>query len=267
MADFFQQMCAVLAETGRRYPGRSSGGAGFDALFSEAPSPAVREKAEKTEIPVHSPAPALQESAPRTAAAADVVLPAASGPAAEKMAALAASVAGCGRCALAGHRNRIVFGEGDPDARLMFIGEGPGGDEDRLGRPFVGKAGQLLDRMIAAMQFKREEVYIANIVKCRPPGNRNPMPEEAEHCLPILHRQIGIVRPEVIVLLGAVAARYLLKAESGISKLRGRWCSYENIPVMPTFHPAFLLRQESAKREAWHDLQMVMARLGKVYRR
>jgi DNA polymerase len=148
----------------------------------------------------------------------------------------------------------------------MFIGEGPGYDEDMQGRPFVGKAGQLLDKMIAAMQFTRAEVYIANIVKCRPDGNRNPMPDEIAKCIPFLHKQIEIIRPEAIVCLGATAAKALLNTDNGISRLRGKWCSYQNIPVMPTFHPAFLLRQESAKREAWQDLKLVMARFGKLPR-
>ena len=144
----------------------------------------------------------------------------------------------------------------------MFIGEGPGADEDRQGRPFVGAAGQLLDKMILAMQFRREEVYIANIVKCRPPRNRAPMPEEANACIGYLEHQIRMIRPEVIVLLGATAAHFLLQREEGIMRLRGRWLEYDGIPVMPTFHPAFLLRQESAKREAWEDLKQVMRRLG-----
>ncbi len=171
---------------------------------------------------------------------------------------------GCKRCPLSSTRTNVVFGEGDPHARLMFIGEGPGADEDRLGRPFVGRAGQLLDKMIAAMQFKREEVYIANVVKCRPPGNRTPTPEEAARCIGYLQRQIKFIRPEVIVLLGSTAMTFLLDRREGISRLRGSWLEYEGIPVMPTFHPAYLLRQESAKREAWHDLKMVMAKFGKV---
>ena len=170
----------------------------------------------------------------------------------------------CKRCQLAATRTNVVFGEGDPHAKLMFIGEGPGADEDRTGRPFAGRAGQLLDRMIAAMQFKREEVYIANVVKCRPPGNRVPTPDEAAMCIGYLERQINFIRPEVIVLLGATAVSFLLKRTEGITKLRGIWLEYKGIPVMPTFHPAFLLRQESAKREAWHDLKMVMAKFGKT---
>ena len=175
---------------------------------------------------------------------------------------LAETVRHCRRCPLCETRLNAVPGEGNPRARLMFIGEGPGADEDRQGRPFVGAAGQLLDKMILAMQFRREDVYIANIVKCRPPRNRAPMPEEANACIGYLEHQIRMIRPEVIVLLGATAAHFLLQREEGIMRLRGRWLEYDGIPVMPTFHPAFLLRQVSAKREAWEDLKQVMRRLG-----
>jgi DNA polymerase len=155
-----------------------------------------------------------------------------------------------------------VFDDGNRNARLMFIGEGPGREEDEQGVPFVGPAGKLLTRMIAAMQFERSEVYIANIVKCRPPRNRNPEDTEAEACLPYLRRQIALVKPEVIVLLGAVPLRHLL-GESGINRLHGRWYEFEGIPVMPTFHPAYLLRVDQRKRDAWEDLKKVMERLGK----
>lgn len=167
----------------------------------------------------------------------------------------------CRNCHLAAARQNVVFGEGDPHARLMFIGEGPGAEEDASGRPFVGAAGQLLDKMIAAMHLSREEVYIANVVKCRPPGNRVPGEDEAAACLGYLERQIELIKPEVIVLLGGTALHFLLKID-GISRLRGRWQEYKNIAVMPTFHPAFLLRKPEAKREAWHDLKLVMAKLG-----
>ncbi|MCI5779124.1 MAG: uracil-DNA glycosylase [Lentisphaeria bacterium] len=246
MADFFDQMCRVIAETEARRPGSLSPGPEVEALFAAAPRP--------------SPATSAAPAAPRSPEAAPV-------PAAGTLDALRDMLADCRRCPLARGRTHLVFGEGNPRARLMFIGEGPGFDEDRTGRPFVGRAGQLLDRMIAAMQFTREEVYIANVVKCRPPDNRAPAPEEAACCLPFLKRQIDLVRPEVIVLLGAVAVKYLLDTTTGIMKMRGKWTHYENIPVMPTFHPAFLLRQEAAKREAWQDLQQVMARFGKFHRR
>ncbi len=145
----------------------------------------------------------------------------------------------------------------------MFIGEGPGRDEDAQGIPFVGAAGQLLNRMIAAMQFRREEVYIANIVKCRPPRNRAPGDDEAAMCLPYLERQIELVKPQVLVLLGAVPLRYLLGLR-GINSLHGQWQEFRGIPVLPTFHPAYLLRVEAKKRDAWQDLQKVMRHLGKT---
>lgn len=168
---------------------------------------------------------------------------------------------GCNRCKLRAGCTQVVFGEGDVHAKLMFVGEGPGADEDIQGRPFVGAAGQLLDRMIAAMGFARSEVYIANVVKCRPPNNRNPEPEEAEACRPYLDRQIELVKPEAIVLLGAVALLNLMNM-TGIRRCRGKWLSYRNIPVMPTFHPAYLLRTPEDKRLVWGDLKMVLALLG-----
>ena len=177
------------------------------------------------------------------------------------------SVMGCRMCKLAETRKNIVFGEGNPHARLMFIGEAPGADEDETGRPFVGRAGQLLDKMITAMQFSRAEVYIANILKCRPPFNRNPEPAEAACCMPYLEEQIKLVNPECIVLLGAVATRFLLKHEGSIGKIRGTWQNYKDIPVMVTYHTSFLLRTESAKKDAWQDLQKVMAKFGKFHKK
>ena len=179
-----------------------------------------------------------------------------------QMAELAVKAAECILCGLHKTRNKSVFGDGNPRAELMFIGEGPGRDEDEQGLPFVGKAGQLLTRMIIAMQFTREEVYIANIVKCRPPENRNPTDEEAEKCLPYLNRQIDIIRPKVIVLLGAVPLKHLLGL-TVITKIRGTWYEYRGIKVMPTLHPAYLLRNPPAKKEAWEDLQKVMNFFGK----
>lgn len=173
-------------------------------------------------------------------------------------------VRSCRKCRLCETRTHAVFGEGHPHAALMFVGEGPGADEDRTGRPFVGKAGQLLDNMIAAMKFDRADTYIANVVKCRPPGNRAPEPDEAAACLGYLKKQIALIRPQVIVILGGVALSFLLKESSGITRMRGHWQSFDGIPVMPTFHPAFLLRQPAAKRETWSDLKQVMQRLGKL---
>jgi DNA polymerase len=194
------------------------------------------------------------------------VLPDGKMPAGERAAALddlRAAIGECTRCPLAyaGRRN-IVFGEGNPSARLMFVGEGPGADEDESGRPFVGKAGQLLNNMISAMGLKREEVYIANIVKCRPPANRAPEYVEATTCSQFLARQIDIVQPEVIVALGATAATYLLGVKQPLSTLRGAWHSVRSAKVAVTYHPAFLLRDPRQKSEAWKDLQRVMAEMG-----
>jgi uracil-DNA glycosylase family 4 len=169
----------------------------------------------------------------------------------------------CTRCGLAGGRTKLVFGVGNPRAELMFVGEGPGADEDLQGEPFVGRAGQLLTKMIEAMGYRREEVYIANVVKCRPPGNRNPEPGEMDACEPFLRRQIAAVRPKVIVALGKIAAQALLRDTTPISRLRGRWASYEGVRLMPTFHPAYLLRSPDEKKKAWEDLQLVMKELGK----
>jgi DNA polymerase len=187
-------------------------------------------------------------------------------PAGERAAALEAiraEIGDCTRCPLAyAGRRKIVFGDGSPAARLMFVGEGPGADEDVQGVPFVGKAGQLLNNMIAAMGLAREEVYIANIVKCRPPGNRVPEPVEANTCSQFLVRQIDVVRPEVIVALGATAATYLLGVRQSLSGLRGRWHTCRGAKLAVTYHPAFLLRDPRQKAEAWKDLQMVMGELG-----
>lgn len=175
---------------------------------------------------------------------------------------LAAEVASCRRCGLCEGRTNTVFGAGSHNAELMFIGEGPGADEDAQGLPFVGRAGELLTRMIVAMQFRREDVYIANIVKCRPPNNRQPEEDEAKICIAFLKRQIQLLRPKAIVVLGATPLRDLL-GKTGITRMRGKWLEYEGIKVMPTFHPAFLLRNPPAKREVWEDLKQVMRFLGK----
>jgi|SRR5665213_1269624 len=193
-------------------------------------------------------------------------LPQAPIPVAEREAAMQAirdEIGDCTRCPLAyaGRRN-IVFGDGNPGARLMFVGEGPGADEDASGVPFVGKAGQLLNNMIGAMGLKREEVYIANIVKCRPPANRVPEPVEANTCAQFLVKQIDVVQPEVIVALGATAATYLLGVKQSLASLRGTWHSCRGAKVAVTYHPAFLLRDPRQKGEAWKDLQRVMAEMG-----
>jgi uracil-DNA glycosylase len=167
----------------------------------------------------------------------------------------------CRRCRLCEKRTQIVFGVGDPGARLLFVGEGPGRDEDAQGIPFVGRAGQLLTDIIRAMGLTREQVYIANVVKCRPPENRTPEPDEIESCLGFLESQIEIISPSVIVCLGAVAAQALVDATGGITKMRGNLREYRGIPVMPTFHPAYLLRNPAAKKDVWADMKKVMALL------
>ena len=168
----------------------------------------------------------------------------------------------CTRCALHAGRHKLVFGDGSPTARLMFVGEGPGADEDAQGIPFVGKAGQLLNNMITAMGLKREEVYIANVVKCRPPSNRTPEPDEANTCSPFLFRQIDVIRPEVLVALGATAATYLLGQRQPLAGLRGRVHPFRGTKLIVTYHPAFLLRDPRQKKEAWADLQIAMRELG-----
>jgi DNA polymerase len=172
---------------------------------------------------------------------------------------LGKAICDCLACPLGGHRLRFVFGEGNPRAGLLFIGEGPGRDEDLQGRPFVGRAGELLDRMLAAIGLERSQVYIANVVKCRPPDNRTPTPPEAQRCLPYLRRQIELIRPRVIVTLGNTPLRELLGVQTGITRIRGQWQRLDmlgGIPVMPTFHPAYVLRQytQEVRRAVWNDL-------------
>ena len=166
----------------------------------------------------------------------------------------------CTRCKL--HtlgRKQVVFGVGNADADLMFVGEAPGADEDEQGEPFVGRAGQLLTKIIEAIGLKREDVYIANIIKCRPPGNRNPEPDEVEQCEPFLFQQVAAIKPKVIVALGKFAAQSLLRTTDPITRLRGRSFNYRGATLIPTFHPAFLLRNPSAKREVWEDMKKVRA--------
>ncbi len=180
--------------------------------------------------------------------------------AADALHAIRADLGDCTRCKL--HRlgrRQIVFGVGNPNADLMFIGEAPGHDEDVQGEPFVGRAGQLLTRIIEAIDLKREDVYIANVIKCRPPENRNPEPDEVEMCEPFLFRQVEAIRPKVIVALGTFAARALLKTQDPISRLRGRIFTYGHAKLIPTFHPAFLLRSPDRKRDVWEDMKKVRA--------
>jgi DNA polymerase len=242
-----------------------------DAQASHGPS-APHLSAERTgeqPVPQHAPAQPdfFQEDQPipprkpiqaPPQAAAEV-------PAAERASALQVirdEIGDCTRCALHTGRHKLVFGDGDAAARLMFVGEGPGADEDAQGLPFVGRAGQLLNNMIAAMGLKREQVYIANVVKCRPPGNRTPEPEEGNTCSPFLFRQIDVVRPQVLVALGATAATYLLGSRQPLAGLRGRVHAFRGTQLIVTYHPAYLLRDPRQKKEAWADLQIAMRELG-----
>jgi DNA polymerase len=168
----------------------------------------------------------------------------------------------CRRCKLYQDRTTLVFGEGSSKARLVFVGEGPGREEDQVGRPFVGEAGRLLTRIIEAMGLSRESVYICNVVKCRPPKNRDPEGDEIETCLPFLKRQLNLIQPDVICALGRVAAQALLGKEFRITRERGKWQSFMDTPMMPTYHPAYLLRNPSAKRVVWEDIQEIMRHLG-----
>jgi len=175
---------------------------------------------------------------------------------------IAEEIGACTRCPLAETRTRVVPGQGQPAARIMFVGEAPGADEDRQGLAFVGRAGQLLTKMIAAMGFEREEVFIANVLKCRPPGNRDPRPEEVACCLPFLKRQIALIAPEVIIALGGHAMKNLLQTEASVGRMRGRAHEYEGTPLVVTYHPAFLLRSPNMKRVAWEDLQFALRTVG-----
>jgi DNA polymerase len=230
--------------------------------LSEFLAKSVRKAAAQPRARTVASAPAVQQ--PQTAPAQNIQgIPPAYAPDMPEWESLRTECAACMKCGLGRTRTNMVFADGNPHAELMFIGEGPGADEDATGVPFVGRAGELLSKMIAAMTFDRKtETCIANIVKCRPPGNRNPADDEAAACMPYLKRQIEMVNPKVIVLLGAVPLLYLFNLK-GIMKLRGRWLDYNGIPVMPTYHPAFLLRNPPAKKDAWADLQAVMAVFGR----
>jgi uracil-DNA glycosylase family 4 len=203
----------------------------------------------------HESAPA---SAPEVAPMVRNTPEAPAGSPAEALVAVRADIGECTRCKLHGlGRTQIVFGVGNPEADLMFVGEAPGADEDAKGVPFIGRAGQLLTKIIEAIGLQRDQVYIANVIKCRPPGNRNPEPDEVEQCEPFLLRQIDLIRPKVIVALGKFAAQSLLRIREPITKLRGREFAYRDAILMPTYHPAYLLRSPSAKRDVWEDMKRV----------
>jgi uracil-DNA glycosylase len=240
------------------------------AAVADIPAPAQSSAPDLVQPSAIEPAPIEETHIPRRTMVSDQPVPPLVSfgpilPLQHRAAALEAVrelIGDCQRCRLAKGRNKLVFADGDPNAQLMFVGEGPGADEDAQGLPFVGRAGQLLNNMIAAMGLKREQVYIANIVKCRPPQNRKPEPDEANTCMPFLERQIEIVRPRVLVALGATAATYLLGMRGSIGGMRGRIHDYRGIQTVVTYHPAFLLRDPAQKKETWKDLQMAMAALG-----
>ncbi|MBM3211938.1 uracil-DNA glycosylase [Candidatus Poribacteria bacterium] len=181
----------------------------------------------------------------------------------ENMEGIRKAVQVCERCQLCKTRKNVVFGTGDENAKLVFVGEAPGEDEDLQGKPFVGRAGQKLTQIIEAMGLKREQVYITNVLKCRPPGNRNPLPEEIKVCEPFLINQLKLIKPKIICALGTFSAQTLLRTDQRISLLRGRFHTYQGIKVMPTYHPAYLLRNPKFKRDVWEDVQKIMAEYGK----
>jgi uracil-DNA glycosylase family 4 len=223
--------------------------------YPRTPRPAAR--------PAPPPPPARAPSVAVTAVPVQEGLVEAPIAAAGTLAALREAIGDCQRCKLAPSRTNLVFGVGNPRARLVFVGEGPGHDEDLRGEPFVGRAGQLLTEIITkGMKLRREDVYIANVIKCRPPGNRNPEPDEVASCEPFLVRQLALIGPQVIVALGKFAAQTLLRTKTPITQLRGAWYDYHGIQVMPTFHPAYLLRNPGDKRLVWDDIKKVMGVLG-----
>jgi DNA polymerase len=249
---------------------------GCDALGTVVPALAAHAASASAPSPAPAKAPTVASRTPITPASPPALAPVVVAPSArvanalspeqvqQRLHVLQDTVSGCTRCALHQGRTQTVFARGTGTVGLCFVGEGPGADEDAQGFPFVGKAGQLLDKMIVAMGMTRDEVYVCNIVKCRPPNNRKPEPEEMAACVPYLHEQLELLNPQVIVALGATAVQGLLGTSEGITRMRGKWKLYRGkVPVMPTFHPAYLLRQPEAKREVWADLQAVLQSMGR----
>lgn len=230
---------------------------GTETAWEEVSAP-ILEVVAPTSVPV----PAVPETSPRPTQ--PPAIPLFEDPATLDWDALATAVAACRACGLGATRTQTVFGVGNRQARLLVIGEAPGADEDREGEPFVGRAGQLLNQMLAAIGLERGQVYIANILKCRPPGNRNPLPVEVEHCQGYLARQVALIRPRVILSVGAISAQTLLGTDTPVGRLRGRWFDYgpAAIPLRVTYHPAYLLRSPEQKGKAWEDLIEVARRLG-----
>jgi len=239
-----------LRERAKYFAGLTELGVPRDVFASAArPAPPANVNV-NVNVPVPVPVPVSEAAAARPS------------PPPTTLAAIREDIGDCQRCKLAPTRKTIVFGQGSPDAQLMFIGEAPGADEDEQGLAFVGKAGQLLTRIIEAMGLRRDDVFIANILKCRPPNNRNPEPDEILACQGFLDQQVASIRPRVIVALGKFAGQWLLKTADPISRIRGRLGEYNGIPVMPTYHPAYLLRTPSAKKDVWEDMKVVRGMLG-----
>jgi DNA polymerase len=256
----------------RSTPADVARAAELDGAASRAVEPArsAAHAADEGQSPARAPTALVPSMAPaRPAASAQpgstIAVPVELEARRQRLSVLADEARSCARCGLHAERQQAVFARGTGSVGLCFVGEGPGADEDAQGFPFVGAAGQLLDRMIVAMGLSRDEVYVCNIVKCRPPKNRKPEPEEMAACSPYLEEQLALVAPEVIVALGATAVQGLLGTSDGITRLRGKWKLYRGrIPVMPTFHPAYLLRSPEAKREVWEDLQAVLRQMGRA---
>ena len=259
MENLREELAGTIAELRAYLSWVAEGGpvfvAGAGRPAAAAPTLLAAESAEPARVDIASPKTPMPERTPSRSEKA-LSLPVVS------LEDVRAQMGECTLCKLHKGRHTIVFGVGSPNARLMFVGEAPGEDEDLKGEPFVGKAGQLLTKMIEAMGLRREAVYICNTVKCRPPNNRNPEPDELAACEPFLKAQLAAVKPEAIVTLGKFAAQALLRDQTPITRLRGQWREYEGIPVMPTFHPAYLLRSPQEKSKVWEDLQRVMSKLG-----
>jgi uracil-DNA glycosylase len=244
LIDSISDYLAQLEEEGLEGVPAAAAPAAQPSAIPVPPKPPVRQTKTEAGPELFSPYPGLEKT--------------------QTLAELQTFIGDCKRCKLAPGRTNLVFGVGNPQAELMFVGEGPGAEEDERGEPFVGRAGQLLTDIIErGMRMRRRDVYICNVVKCRPPGNRNPEPDEVAACEPFLMRQIAIVRPQIIVGLGTFAVQALLRVKTPISKLRGRWQEFRGIRMMPTFHPAYLLRNPGDKRLVWADIQEVMRALGK----
>lgn len=264
-SDQLAEHLAYFAELG-------TAGVSRDPVWRARPAEAAAE----TPQTVHDPPADATPRAPEAAAPAPVPAPAGqpfgismfdhvavpdAASAADRLRLIREDLGDCTRCKLHGGRTTLVFGVGSPDADLMFVGEAPGRDEDLQGIPFVGRAGQLLTRIIESIDLRREDVYIANVIKCRPPDNRNPAPDEVRTCEPFLFAQVDAIRPRIIVALGSFAARALLRTEDAISKLRGRVYDYRGAKLIPTFHPAFLLRSPERKRDVWEDMKKIRSML------